>query len=76
MHDGVGLESLGRPTAVVITSAFVREAEVQRAALGMDALAPVVIQHPLSTLTEDEIAARAADAVAQSVRVWLGRDYG
>jgi hypothetical protein len=39
----------------------------------MDALTPVVIQHPLSTLTEAEIETRAADAAAQAVRVWLGR---
>jgi hypothetical protein len=73
MHDGVRLEALNRPTAVVVTTEFLREAEVQRAALGMDALAPVVIQHPLSTLTEAEIETRAADAAAQAVRVWLGR---
>jgi hypothetical protein len=58
---------------VVVTTEFLREAEVQRAALGMDALTPVVIQHPLSTLTEAEIETRAADAAAQAVRVWLGR---
>jgi hypothetical protein len=73
MHDGVRLEALNRPTAVVVTTEFLREAEVQRAALGMDALTPVVIQHPLSTLTEAEIETRAADAAAQAVRVWLGR---
>jgi hypothetical protein len=72
MHDGVSLETLNRPTAVVVTSEFLHEAEVQRAALGMDALAPVVIQHPLSTLTEVEIDARAADAAAQAKKIWLG----
>jgi hypothetical protein len=73
MHDGVRLEALNRPTAVVVTSEFLHEAEVQRAALGMDALVPAVIQHPLSTLTEAEIEARAADAAAKAVRIWLGR---
>ena len=72
MHDGVSLETLGRPTAVVVTTEFVREAEAQRAALGMVGLAPAVIQHPLSTLTEAEIEARAADAAAQAARIWLG----
>ena len=42
MHDGVSLEGLKRPTAVVVTTEFLREAELQRAALGMDALLPVV----------------------------------
>jgi hypothetical protein len=36
-------------------------------------LAPVVIAHPLSTLTDAEIDQRAAEAVAQCVAVWLGR---
>ena len=73
MHDSVSLEDRSRPTAVVVTSEFVREAEAQRAALGMDALVPVVIRHPLSTLTDAEIEARAADVVTQAVRIWLGR---
>lgn len=73
MHDGVSLETLNRPTAVVVTSEFLHEAEVQRKALGMDALVPAVIQHPLSTLTAEEIDARAADAAAQAVRIWLGQ---
>jgi hypothetical protein len=72
MHDGVSLETRDRPTAVVVTSEFLHEAEVQRAALGMEALVPVVIRHPLSTLTAEEIDERAADAAMQAVRVWLG----
>jgi hypothetical protein len=73
MHDGVSLETLGRPTAVVVTSEFLREAEVQRAALGMSGLVPAVIPHPLSTLTDAEIEERAAAAATQAVTIWLGR---
>lgn len=69
----MSLESLGIPSAVVITSDFVREAQVQRAALGMSALEPVVIAHPLSSLTEDEIAARAAQALPGVAGVLLGK---
>jgi len=67
------LEALGRPTAVVVTSEFLHEAEVQRAALGMPDLSPVVIDHPLSTLSEAEIDARAAQAAERAVTVWLGK---
>jgi hypothetical protein len=74
MHDGMSLESLGIPAAVIVTSDFVREAEVQRAALGMTALAPVVIQHPLSSLTDEEIGARAAQALPGVLAVLLGRE--
>jgi len=73
MHDGMSLESLGIPTAVIVTADFVREAEVQRTALGMTALAPVVIDHPLSSLTDEEIGARAAQALPGVVAVLLGR---
>ncbi len=59
--------------AAVITAAFQREAEVQRAALGMAELLPVVITHPLSTLTDEEIALRVGEVVEQAPRVWLAR---
>jgi hypothetical protein len=72
MHDGISLEALGVPTAVVVTTEFVREAKVQRAALGMSALAPVVIEHPLSSLTDEEIDVRAAQALEQAMQVWRG----
>ena len=48
------------------------EAEVQRTALGMADLNPVVIDHPLSTISDSEIDARAAQAAEQAERIWLG----
>jgi len=64
---------LGRPTAVIVTTEFLHEAEVQRDALGMRDLVPAVIDHPLSTLTEAEIEARATQAASQCIAIWLGR---
>jgi hypothetical protein len=55
-----------------VTSEFLHEAEVQRAALGMPDLLPVVIDHPLSTISDSEIDARAAQAAEQAARIWLG----
>jgi hypothetical protein len=63
---------LGRPAAVIVTTEFLHEAEMQRAALGMPDLEPVVIDHPLSTLTDEEIDRRAEQALAQSIARWLG----
>jgi hypothetical protein len=57
---------------VVVTTEFVHEANMQRDALGMPDLAPVVIDHPLSTLSDAEIAVRAEQATAQAVKIWLG----
>jgi hypothetical protein len=64
---------LGRPTAVVVTTEFLPEASVQCCALGMPDLVPAVIDHPLSTLAEAEIAQRAEEAAAQCVALWLGK---
>ena len=72
MHDAVALEALGVPTAVIITRVFTREARAQRAALGAEHLEPVVITHPLSTLSDEQIDARATEAAAQ-IRTVLTR---
>ena len=49
---------------------------MQRDALGMPDLAPVVIDHPLSTLSDAEIARRAEQAAALAAAVWLGKGLG
>ena len=72
MHDGISLESLGVPTAVIVTTEFLHEARVQREALGMQGLVPVVIRHPLSSLADEEIRGRAAQALEQVLGVWRG----
>jgi hypothetical protein len=72
MHDAISLEALGVPTAVIVTTTFVREARVQREALGMTDLVPVVIEHPLSSLSEEELRNRAAQALGQVLAVWRG----
>ncbi len=72
MHDAVSLEGQDRATAIIVTTEFLHEAEVQRDALGMAELEPVVITHPLSTLSDAEIGQRAADAAEQAKKIWLG----
>ena len=52
-----------------MTDAFLHEADVQRTALGAELFESVVITHPLSTLTDDEIAGRAAEAAAGVRRI-------
>ncbi|HEV8678207.1 MAG TPA: hypothetical protein VGQ90_02440 [Stellaceae bacterium] len=56
----------------MVTAEFLHEAEVQRDALGMPDLIPVVIDHPLSTISDAEIDARAAQAAEQAIARWLG----
>jgi hypothetical protein len=70
MHDAVRLEAAGIPTAVIVTTEFLHEAHVQRAALGMPGLDPVVVTHPLSTLSDEQLDDRAREAVDQVLESW------
>ena len=72
VRDGIALERLGVAAAVIITTEFLRETELTRAALGMPGLVPVVVDHPISSITEAEMAARAGQVVTQARQVWLG----
>ncbi len=72
VRDGIALERLGVPSAVIITTEFLRETKLTRAAIGMPGLQPVVIDHPISSITAEEMASRTAQVVAQAQRVWIG----
>src|SRR5262249_34270293 len=73
IRDAVALEKLGLPSAAVITKLFTGETELTKQALGMPDLHPVVIAHPVSAITAEEIECRIAETIAQAEGVWLGR---
>ena len=73
IRDAVALERLGIPSAAIITTEFERETELTRTALGMRGLIPVVIDHPVSSITQAEVDSRAAQVALQAPKVWLGR---
>jgi hypothetical protein len=73
VRDSIALERLGLPAACIITTEFVQETKLTRAALGMPGLRPVVIDHPVSSITAEEVAARVARIEAEAQAVWLGR---
>jgi hypothetical protein len=73
IRDAVALEKLGIPSAAIITTEFERETELTRTALGMQGLIPVVIDHPVSSITQTEVEACAAQVGQQAPRVWLGQ---
>jgi hypothetical protein len=74
IRDAVELEKRGVPSVAIITTEFVRETELTRRAIGMQALRPVVIEHPVSSITQAEVDVRAAQVAEQAPRVWLGQD--
>jgi len=73
IRDAVELEKRGIPSVAIITTEFVRETELTRRAIGMQGLRPVVIDHPVSSITQAEVDARAAQVAEQAPKVWLGQ---
>ena len=61
--DSSRLERAGVPTAAVITTVFVKEAEYQADTSGMRGFRPIVVPHPTSHLPEDQISALATSIV-------------
>lgn len=72
IRDAIALEKLGIPSAPVVTTEFVRETELTRQAIGMRSLEPVVISHPVSSITAEEVAVRVQQIKEQAQQVWLG----
>jgi hypothetical protein len=72
IRDSIALERLGVPSAAIITTEFVRETELTRTAVGMEGLLPVVIDHPVSSITQAEIEVRVAQVKIQAQAVWTG----
>jgi len=72
VRDAIEFEKLGIPSAVIVTTEFVRETELTRQAVGMCSLEPVVISHPVSSITAEEVAVRVQQIEEQAQQVWLG----
>ena len=73
IRDAIALERLGIPSAAIITTEFVRETELTRTAIGMKGLVPVVIDHPVSSITQAEVELRVAQVKTQAQAVWTVR---
>lgn len=72
LRDAITLEDRGVPTAPIITTEFVGETKLTRVAVGMPDLKPVVIDHPVSSITPEEVATRVAVICEQAQEVWRG----
>ena len=75
LHPRCGRPRKARdPSAAIITTEFERETELTRMALGMQGLIPIVIDHPVSSITQAEVELRAAQVALQAPKVWLSRE--
>lgn len=73
MHDGIELERRGVPTAVICTDQFVASAKAQAEICGNPSYPFVVVDHPIGSLTNAELTARATVATPQVIEI-LTRD--
>jgi hypothetical protein len=65
-------EGLGLPSVGIMTSAFVSAAELMGQVLGADGYPFVVIDHPISSATSEQLAAKASEAAAACVAHLVG----
>jgi hypothetical protein len=55
LHDAITAERLGVPALAVMTERFVSAAELMSRVLGMPGYPFVVIPHPVSSATDDDL---------------------
>ena len=74
MHDGLTLERMGVPTAVICTQPFVSSGKVMSRLQGVPDYPFAVIPHPIGSLTPEELGKRAKMALPQVIQLLLRQD--
>ena len=65
MLDSLELEKRGVPSVVVVTIPFVSQAKAMADLKGVPDYGYALVEHPIGSLTEEELRARAAVALPQ-----------
>jgi hypothetical protein len=71
LHDAVAAERQGVPAIAVMTERFVSAAELMCRALGMPNYRFVIVGHPISSASDDELSQYARMTIAQAPLVLL-----
>ena len=71
MHDSIKSEQLGIPSISIMTSKFVSAAEMMSRALGAEEYPFVIINHPISSASKDELNIQASIALKEGVNLIL-----
>ncbi len=71
MHDGITLEKLGIPTAVICTAPFVSSAKAMSALGGIPEFPFVVVPHPLGSLDKASLRKRAIMAAPEVMKILM-----
>jgi len=70
--DAIAAERFGIPAVPIVTDSFRIGAETVAEIQGAPGFPVAYVQHPIATLSDDEITARARDAVAAAMRILAG----
>ena len=76
MHDGIEFDRRGVPAASIITNIFVTTGRAMAEIDGVPDYPFLVVPHPLSSLTDQELRARAAALAPAVARVLLTGEGG
>ena len=68
MQDAAALEKLGIPCSVLVTRPFNTQARAMTNLLAMPGYEYAVIGHPMGSLNEEQVMARAEEAYPQCLR--------
>ena len=71
MHDGITLEKLGIPTAVICTEPFISSAKAMSSLGGIPEFPFVVVPHPLGSLDNTSLRERAVIAAPEVMRILM-----
>jgi len=72
LHDGITFEQRGKRAVVLCTTPFVVTAENIARMMGLADYPFAVLDHPLGSLTQRQIAERAKQAYEQAVAILTG----
>ena len=67
MHDTIWFEIQGKPSVMIASAEFENAAEAQAQSLGLPDLARVFVPHPIQDANDDEMRAKADQALDQLI---------
>lgn len=72
MHDAITFEQLGKPALAICTHPFEPTSKMIARTLGLADFPFALVDHPIGSVSEAELAERADSAYAQGVGILLG----
>ncbi len=73
MHDAITVEKAGKPAVVVLTDAFIPTAKSIAKIRGIAEYPYAVVTHPVGSLEDDAVMARARQALPRVLEILLAK---